>query len=55
MVRFILKDGDHPRPSHIGVYVYGSGAFGDKPKLKDKRYDNRRAKKSRDLAVQSIP
>ena len=31
-----LKDDHHPTLSHIGVYVYRSGAFGDKPKPKDK-------------------
>jgi len=31
--------------SHIGVYVYGSGAFGDKARPKDKSHAHKRTKK----------
>ena len=44
--------------SHIGVYVNGSGVFGDKARPKDKGCEERTCegrRNSRDLVLQSIP
>jgi len=44
--------------SHIGVYVYRSGTFGDKARPLDKECEKRAhggPRDSRDLAVQSVP
>lgn len=41
--------------SHIGVYVYGSGVFGDKARPKVRATHTRKPRKSRDLAVRSVP